>query len=303
MSSSHNLSEAIHLSHQNNINRILSQKEERLYPLKNKDCVYYRIQRQSLDLLVPFFDRRNTWLTIGDLQGLEANYLMSNNQDATASDISDAFLAESYKENLIAAYSQQNVERISFADDSFDYVVCREAYHHFPRAFLGLYEMIRVSRKAAILIEPIDILSKMPSILFLKNICDRISPTLINKIWKNRFSFENVGNYVFKISAREVEKMAMGMGLPCVAFKGLNLDTSQTNRELLFQTPANEQFWAKTQRKISFRNWLSRLHIMPYGHLCAVVFSQVPTVEMRQRLQNEGFTILDLPVNPYIKAN
>jgi len=161
--------------------------------------------------------------------------------------------------------------------------------------------MIRVSKKAAILIEPIDILSKMPMLLFLKNLCDRISPTLINKIWKNRFSYENVGNYVFKVSAREVEKMAMGMGLPCVAFKGLTIDISQTNKELLYQTPANEKFWAKVKRKSNIRNFISRLHLLPYGHLCAVVFSQAPTNEMRQRLTNEGFSILDLPVNPYIE--
>ncbi len=300
MSNSQNLAEAIHVSHQKNIDRILLQKEERLYPIKNKDCVFYRIQRLSLDTLNPFFDQKNTWLTIGDLHGLEANYLLANNQVATASDISDVFLAESKKENLITDYSQQNVERISYPDDSFDYVVCREAYHHFPRAFLGLYEMIRVSKKAAIIIEPIDILSKMPLLLLIKNMCDSINPTLINKIWKNRFSFENVGNYVFKVSAREVEKMAMGMGLPCVAFKGVNLDTSQTNRALLFQTPANEVFWSKIKRKLWIRNFLSKLHLLPYGHLCAVVFSQAPSNEIRKRLKEQGYFILDLPVNPYI---
>jgi hypothetical protein len=44
----------------------------------------------------------------------------------------------------------------------------------FPRTYIGTYEMIRVAGKAAIIIEPIDI----------------INPYLINKVWKNRFSFE-----------------------------------------------------------------------------------------------------------------
>jgi len=303
MSTSSNLSEAIHSSHQKNIDRILLQKEERLYPIKNKNCVYYRIQQLSYDTILPFFDQKNTWLTIGDLHGFEANYLIAHNQNATASDISDSFLAESKKENLINEYCQQNVERITFADDSFDYVFCREAYHHFPKAFLGLYEMIRVSKKAAIVIEPIDILSKMPMLLLFKNLCDRINPILINKIWKNRFSFETVGNYVFKLSAREVEKMAMGMGLPCLAFKSLNLHTSPVDQKLAYQTPANEKLWSKIKRKLWIRNALSRIHLIPFSHLCAVVFSKPPTTEMRQRLTNEGFTIIDLPKNPYVTAN
>jgi ubiquinone/menaquinone biosynthesis C-methylase UbiE len=103
-----------------------------------------------------------------------------------------------------------------------DYVFCRESFHHFPRAYLGVYEMIRVAKKGVILIEPIDILSKVPLVLLIKNLCDLVSPTIINKIWKNRFSWETVGNYVFKISEREIEKIAMGIGLPCIAFKEIN---------------------------------------------------------------------------------
>jgi hypothetical protein len=34
---------------------------------------------------------------------------------------------------------------------------------------------------------------------------------------KNRFSFGIVGNYVYKVSLREFEKLAMGMGLSVVA--------------------------------------------------------------------------------------
>ena len=63
----------------------------------------------------------------------------------------------------------------------------------------------------------------MPLLLFLKNVLDLFNPFLINKIWKNRFSWEKVGNYVFKISDREVEKIAMGLGLPCIAFKEMNV--------------------------------------------------------------------------------
>jgi gentisate 1,2-dioxygenase len=87
---------------------------------------------------------------------------------------------------------------------------------------MGVYEMLRVSKKAVILIEPQDPLTKMPLMLFLKNILDRFNPNLLQKYWKNRYSFEPVGNYVFKLSDRDMEKLAMGMNLPAIAFKGLN---------------------------------------------------------------------------------
>lgn len=74
--------------------------------------------------------------------------------------------------------------------------------HHFPRPYAALYEMIRVAREAIVIIEPQDPISKMPLLLSLVNICGKINPNFINKIWKNRFSFEPVGNYVYKVSER-----------------------------------------------------------------------------------------------------
>ena len=64
------------------------------------------------------------------------------------------------------------------------------------------------------MMEPIDIGLKMPVIMWIKNLLDRIDVNLINKIWKNRYSFEAVGNYVYKVSEREIEKAAMGMNMP-----------------------------------------------------------------------------------------
>lgn len=99
--------------------------------------------------------------------------------------------------------------------------------------------MLRVSQKAVILIEPIDILSKIPLLLSLKNFCDIFSPNLINYIWKNRYSWEIVGNYVFKISEREIEKIAMGIGLPCIAFKVIHVFL--TIKQNTYEVPVNKK--------------------------------------------------------------
>ena len=51
-------------------------------------------------------------------------------------------------------YQRQNIEKLSPASKSYDFVFCKEALHHLPRPILGLYEMLRVCKHAVIIIEP-----------------------------------------------------------------------------------------------------------------------------------------------------
>jgi len=269
----------------------------------NTDCVAYKMRTRTINLLTPLFKEKNNWLTIGDYNGFEAKYLAEHNQQVTASDISDVYLKDAYEQNIIDNYKKINVEQIDYDEDSFDYSFCREAFHHFPRAYLGLHEMIRVARKGAILIEPVDILSKMPLLLFLKNICDLFNPYLINKIWKNRFSWETVGNYVFKTSEREIEKIAMGMGLSCIAFKEINLRVTAFPEKWgdYFKTPTDMKLYRKLNRKLSVWNFFCRLRIIPYNRLCAIIFKEKPQAELLQELRKNNYKVIELPANPYLK--
>jgi ubiquinone/menaquinone biosynthesis C-methylase UbiE len=49
-----------------------------------------------------------------------------------------------------------DAENIPFEDNSFDLVVVKDGLHHLPRPVLGMTEMIRVSKKAVIVIEPYE---------------------------------------------------------------------------------------------------------------------------------------------------
>lgn len=295
--------ESSYQAHVKNLKDKIGEKDERLLHIRNHDCLGYRVIKRTLDLLQPFFGNAEDWLTIGDYNGLEANYLLENRQGAVASDITDIFLKEAKKEELIKEYRIINVENIDYPEDSFDYLFCKEAFHHFPKAYIGLYEMIRCSKKATIIIEPIDIITRMPLLLFIKNILDRINPMLINKIWRNRFSFETVGNYVFKISDREFEKIAMGMGLKHIAFKKINLvlDLGLENSVIL-ETPTNRAGWKKFRRKVRVKNFFSYLRIVPYNHLCCVAFKSEPSPEVRKKMRETGYVIIDLPENPYLQT-
>lgn len=229
-------------------------------------------------------------------------YLTEQGQKAMASDISDIFLKEAHRLKLIDAYDRINVEQIEYEEDTFDYVLCKESFHHFPRAYLGLYEMIRVAKKGVVLIEPTDVFCKMSSLVFLKNFCDLFNPNLINKLWKNRYSWEVVGNYVFKLSEREVEKVAMGMGLPCIAFKGVNIRLKPIPASWGDQKkiPIDKRLERKLNRSFFFWDLICRLRIIPHNNLCAIIFKEMPGTELLEDLRRNHFQVLALPHNPYL---
>jgi ubiquinone/menaquinone biosynthesis C-methylase UbiE len=261
--------------------------------------VDYWIHEQLFQLANPLIKPTESWVTVGDGYGFDANYFAEKGCKVMATDIGGAFLPLVKSQNLIDEYSVENVEKLSFADNSFDYAFCKEAYHHFPRAYMGVYEMIRVAKKGIILVEPQDPLTKMPLMLAIKNILDRFDPTILQKYWKNRYSFEEVGNYVFKLSDREMEKIAMGMNLPAIAFKGINntywkpgLDTEIANDK----SAAFKEILSKRRRD----NFLCKLGILPYQVLSAVIFKTLPDNETIQKLKNDGYLYYEFPKNPYL---
>lgn len=265
--------------------------------LLRKGSVNYWRHRRFYALLEPFLGGDDSWLTVGDGWGWDANFLHSAQKRVHASDLSTDTLRDIHARGLIGAFSAQNAEQLDFDAQSFDYVLIKEAFHHFPRPHLAVYELLRVARRAVIFIEPQDPLLKSPLLLALKNTLDRISPDAINRIWKNRYSFETTGNYVYKISDREMEKIAMGIGLPAVAFRGLHdyhLDTPGA-----YVDPPDPAVFRRVRRVLRWRTLLSRLGLMPYSQLCCVLFKTPPDPAVRAALLERGFQLPTLARNPY----
>jgi SAM-dependent methyltransferase len=265
---------------------------------KKNPTINYFIHRRFYELINPLLKSKNQWLTVGDGYGFDANYLQDNGQQVLATDINPTFLEVSKAANLIQDFSIENAEKLSFENDSFDYGLCKEAYHHFPRPYIALYEMLRVCKKGIILIEPNDPISKMPFLLFLKNILERWDTKIVQKFWKNRYSFEEVGNYVFKLSERECEKIAMGINLPAIAFKGTNnVHYDPSNAHESCESPT----FRKIQRKMQWRNFLCKTTLLPYQMLSAILFKQLPDEQTIDALKKDGYQVNILPKNPYLK--
>lgn len=240
-----------------------------------------------------------SWLTVGDAYGFDAHYLLTQDQKVTATDLNDEFLKVAHSLDMIHDYAAANAEQLFFNDNQFDYTLCKESYHHFPRPYAALYEMMRVSRKAVVIMEPNDPVLKMPLLMFLMNLFSNKYFTLSDKLWKNRFSYEPVGNFVYKVSEREFEKFAAGLNFPAVAFKMINPNFYHKDTEFLKPSFKVKEF-RRIKAKKMFADLLMKLRIIPGQVLCSVIFKEQPTMDMRGRLEKSGFKIVDIPKNPFI---
>ena len=81
------------------------------------------------------------WFTVGDGRfGLDAIRLKKRGvSDVLATDIDESLLRAAREQGLLPEYRVENAEKLSFANNAFDYGFCKEAYHHFPRPMIALY--------------------------------------------------------------------------------------------------------------------------------------------------------------------
>ena len=253
---------------------------------------------RSLDPLLKSYPEAN-WLTVGDGRyGKDAHYIQERGVKVLASDISEALLKEGKELGYIKDYRKENVEALSFSDEEFDFVFCKEAYHHFPRPMIALYEMLRVAKKAVVLIEPNDeyVYSTVLEILF-RNIKNFIKYILRKKIVNH--NFEEVGNYVYSISRREVEKVALGMNYKVIALKGLN-DNYKEGVEYE-KASNNSKLFRQVKRRICLFDLLAKFKLKRYSILTVVIFKEEPKFVPMDDLAKEGYEVVVLPSNPYLE--
>ena len=265
-----------------------------------KDTVDAWRHQRMYHILDPILKVQSSrWLTVGDGRyGKDAKYIIDNGCKALATDISDALLQEAKNLGFVNDIKKENSESLSFNDLEFDYVFCKESYHHFPRPMLALYEMLRVAEKGVILIEPTDryINDSVTDVLF-RNLINLTKRLLGKKASKH--DFEDSGNYVFRISRREIEKVSLGLNYKIVAFKGIN-DAYLKGVE--FEKLSEKGPLLKKVRAIIFiRDLLCKLGLMNYQLLASIIFKKKPSNSLMQDLQKAGYEIINLPENPYIK--
>lgn len=224
------------------------------------------------------------WVTIGDGRyGNDAYYISQKGIKVLATDICDTLLEKAKKLGRLSEYKKENAENLSFKDGQFDFALCKEAYHHFPRPMLALYEMLRVTKEGVVLIEPND-----PCY-----VCH--NPAKFWEVVTKYNHFEEI-NYVYTISARELIKVAIGIGLPTIAFKGFN--DSYIKGVEYEKLSEDSELFKKIKEGIEEQDRKCEQHLQSYGRFTAIIFKKQPNEAARTDLVNQGFNVIDLPQNP-----
>jgi len=252
---------------------------------------------ESIDPLLEY-DKDASWLTVGDGRyASDARYIKKKGISVLATDISDSFLKQAKNAGEIDHFQKANAEHLPFGDNTYDFVLCKQSYHHFPRPMIALYEMLRVAERGVVLIEPNDGRVGSTLLAALARSCrDLLKTVLFKGVVKQHF--EETGNYVYAISARELEKVAMGLNLGAVAFKGINdYYVKGVEHEKISE---NNRLFKKVKWRIGSYNLLSRLRLIQYRLLVAIMLKQTPDANLERDLKLGGYKVISLPTNPYV---
>jgi len=265
---------------------------------------------RMLSPIKPFISGDKTWLTVGDGRyGTDAHFIISEGGIAHASDISDKLLKIGSDAGFIGSFSAENAERLSFADNSFDYVLIKEAFHHFPRPWIALYEAFRVCRKAVILIEPNDDdshlkASAVGALKIIATSAKRLAKRLAgrNHSQSSSYWFEPVGNFGYTVNPKELEKFILGMHYRHIATTGIN-DAYEEGVEFISLVSPSEkerQVIKRVQTAIKKADQRCKAGLSSYGLLLAALFKDEPTNQTKNLLAQSGWQIKELPKNPYL---
>jgi len=259
--------------------------------------------KRMLSVLNPFLnnDPAAKWLTVGDGRfGTSAIYINRYGGKATATDLDLSLLDVAKKNGMLTDIAYANAEKLPFENDTFDYSYCKQAYHHFPRPIIAVYEMLRISSKAIIYTEPHDF---VPT-LFTRTLLQKIKHG-IKKITgapvphHDTGNFESAGNYVYSISVREFEKIALGIGLPCMAFKRFDDIYLQGVEKEVFSERA--PLYKKIKSKLISGRIKTLLGVGYPNTVQMILFKKIPDTHIEKELKLDGYTIIHFPKNPYLQ--
>jgi ubiquinone/menaquinone biosynthesis C-methylase UbiE len=259
-----------------------------------------------------------TWLTVGDGSGWDAARLCNMGVSrVVATDLFSGHLELAARDGLIDDFSQENAEALSFSDSSFDVVLCKESFHHFPRPYIALYEMLRVASKAVVLIEPRDwiIDHGKKRIIGPLGVISHLIDWLRNRIFGNlstvpakemyllgdRAAYEESGNFIYSTSSREFEKVALGLNLPSIAFAAVN-DLYEPGLHNHKPSEDDPEFQRVT-RELGAADRRTESGIGGSSLLLTAIFKTSPPTETVERMSRSGWYFKELDRNPYLRRD
>lgn len=299
VSNFHEISYKLHQKNNAIENSGLSEVQKSWFREDNVD--YWRHERMY-QFIAPILKKNSKWITIGDGKfGLDSIKLkkIEPSLDILPTDISPQSLEFAKNSGLISKYDIVNAEAINFPDNEFDYSFCKESFHHFPRPYIALYEMIRVSKKGIVFIEPNEHYFRPvieDTFLFFKNLIKKIFRKNIPH--RDTWNYESVGNYIYSMSKREMEKVALGLNLPAIAYKYFN-DYYEAGVESAKKDISSRVF-RKVKKKINSKDRACKYGLTINSSIALIIFKEMPGKTEIDNLKSNGFEFIKLPRNPYV---
>ncbi|NLX24820.1 MAG: methyltransferase domain-containing protein [Lentisphaerae bacterium] len=248
--------------------------------------------RRMHEMLLPLIeaDPQAMWMTVGDGSfGSDAYFLQQQGADVLATSLTDASLRIAHEKGFLNKFAAVNAEEIPFADDSFDYVLCKEAYHHFPRPAIAFYEMLRVAKEAVVLIEPYD---------GPKRLMELVKEPMKKLLWgkTQTIHFEPSGNYIYRVNPKEMGKKLAALGYAAVAYKTFNdIYLPQFGKSKSGGTAGH----LMTRLAIFLQDILCAFRLLNPGLVTLVCFKHMPSEPLLREMKQSGFSVEKLPENPY----
>jgi SAM-dependent methyltransferase len=259
-----------------------------------------------------------SWLTIGDGRlGLDSVRIRKHGfRDVLATDISPYLLRISKTRGIINEFKIENAEKLTFEDESFDYVFCKESLHHFPQPYKALYEALRCARKGLLLIEPNDVhynghvridrkgVNFRGKIVWLASVLVRKFGYQLSKSGQNmrenfKPSWEASGNFMYPFSKKDFIKAAYGLNMQWIYFKGLN-DHYIEGCEF---EPANvdeSAIFAEIVSVIKEKDKKVQENKAEPDLLMTLFLKNPPDEHLTQKLEKHGWKGMQLQRNPYL---
>lgn len=254
------------------------------------DAWRHHRMRNTIEPVTDFF-QHSKWITIGDGSfASDAHFLENKNLDVLATSISDETISYAHSKGYIQKYKVVNAENIQENDNSFDFAFCKESFHHFPRPYQGLYEMLRISNKGVILIEPQEGKNKL---------FDSLKNAIKFILRKDKNSdFESTGNFIYRVNIGELKKVMTALNHKTIAYKRFN-DFFHSSLSAKSSKSLNI---AKiiTLFGIGIQNIFCKIGFMNYGLVTVILFKNDVSEELLSNLKEKGFQIKRLPQNPYL---
>jgi ubiquinone/menaquinone biosynthesis C-methylase UbiE len=265
------------------------------------DTLDYELHMEIRQMVLPIIKSHpsSSWLTVGDgrwgsdsiaLKKLGAKYVH-------ASDMSDQLLKIAHKKELLDDFSEQNAENLKFADNSFDFVYCKDALHHVPRPFIAIEEMYRVAKYGVVFSEPLDSIISSPKFGFLFN--------FLKKLMKRNIdfhAFEEVGNYVYMFSPHEIEKFLLGRHKTIFYFK--KFDDFYIKGVEFAKKSSGDGKYKELKMKIENLKLKAKLlrflGLKEFTSFTAFIPKQSVKKECEEFLLKDSWSKKQLPENPYI---